>query len=99
MPNLVSSKKDLRRTGRRTAFNDRVRNRVKKAVKKFSEFVTKNDVAKAQESLVQATKVIDKASQKNIFKKDTSSRKISRLTKKLNKLISAQNVEATKESA
>lgn len=99
MPNLVSSKKDLRRTVRRSAFNDRIRARVKKAVKNFTTFISAKNVEKAQESLKQATKVIDKASQKNIFKKDTSSRKISRLNIKLNKLIAAQNVEATKESA
>lgn len=99
MANLASSKKDIRRTEKRTAFNDRIRARVKKAVKSFNTFVVEKNVEKAKEMLPRATKVIGKASQKKILKKEAASRKISRLTKKLNILITATNVETAKKGA
>ncbi len=71
MPNLASSKKDLRRTERRTAFNDRLKTRVKKAVKNFNTLLAQNNTEKAVAALQQATKVLGKAAQKNVFKKKT----------------------------
>lgn len=99
MPNLASSKKDIRRTKKKSAFNDRLRVRVKKAVKNFNTQIANNNVEKATEFLPNAIKVIDKAAQKKVIKKDNASRKISRLTKKLNKIITAANVETAKKSA
>lgn len=99
MANLASSKKDIRRSEKRTVFNDRIRARVKKAIKSFNTFVAEKNVEKAAEMLPRATKVLGKASQKKILKKETASRKISRLTKKLNNLITATNVETVKKSA
>jgi small subunit ribosomal protein S20 len=98
MPNLASSKKDLRRTERRTAFNDRLKTRVKKAVKNFNTLLAQNNTEKAVAALQQATKVLGKAAQKNVFKKKTSSRTISRLTKKLNKT-TANNVKTAQQGS
>lgn len=99
MPNLQSSKKDLRRTEKRTKYNDRIRNRVKRAIKTFNTHVVTGNIDKAKEALPKAVKVLGKAAQKKVFKKQNISRKISRLTKKLNNLITATNVETTKKSA
>ncbi|MCC7290324.1 30S ribosomal protein S20 [bacterium] len=99
MANLASSKKDIRRTQRRTLFNDRVRNRVKKSVKSFNTYIVANNVEKAKEALPKVAKVLGKASQRNILNKKSTGRTISRLTKKLNKLITAANVETAKKSA
>lgn len=98
MPNLLSSKKDLRRTKRRTQYNSRVRERLRKAVKRFNTLLTKSDTDNAIAALSRVTKLLGKASQKNVLKKKTSSRTVSRLTKKLNKT-TANNVKTAKKSS
>ena len=91
--------KDLRRTAKRNVFNDRIRNRVKKAIKKFNEFIKEENIDKAKEVLSNTMKVLDKSAAKKVTKKGNASRKISRLNKKLNKLITAKNVKASKKSS
>lgn len=98
MPNIVSSVKDLRRIKKRTVNNNRIRGRVKKTVKAFNEFVAQENIEKAKLYLPKAVKLLGKASQKKIIKKETASRKSSRLSKKLNKLITAANVKTAKKS-
>ncbi len=97
MPNLKTSIKDLRSTKRKTVYNDRLRKRVKKAEKTFKNNIEKKDSGKAEKSLKQAYKVLDKAAKKNVIKKGKASRKKSRLAIQLNKL-SIDNVKTTKKS-
>ena len=97
MPNLKTSIKDLRSTKRKTVYNDRLRKRVKKSTKKFQEYVNTEDKAKAEKSLKQVYKVLDKATKKHVIKKGKASRKKSRLAIQLNKL-SKNNVKTTKKS-
>lgn len=99
MANIVSAQKDIRRIKRRTVYNNRVRNRVKKATKAFEKYLSTGDVEKAKETLPKVFKVIGKSSKKNIIKKGTASRKYSRMSKKLNKLITASNVKNTDKSS
>lgn len=98
MPNLQTSIKDLRQTKKKTVYNDRLRNRVKKAVKRVNENIKLEDKAKAEKSLENAYKVLDKAAKKNVIKKGKASRKKSRLTNQVNKL-AQNNVKTTKKSA
>lgn len=98
MPNLKTSIKDLRQTGRKTVYNDRLRTRVKKAVKRVNDLVVKGEKAKAQKALVNASKVLDKAAKKNVIKDGKADRLKGRLTKKLNK-IAQNNVKAANKSA
>ncbi len=98
MPNLKTSIKDLRQNKRRAEFNKRVKNRTKKAVKNFDELLEKNEIEKAKDALKHTYKVLDKAAQKNIIKKNTASRKKSRLAQKLNKT-AQDNVKSSKKSA
>ena len=98
MPNLKTSIKDLRQTGRKTVYNDRLRTRVKKAVKGVNDLVVKGEKAKAQKALVNASKVLDKAAKKNVIKEGKASRKKSRLAIQINKL-AQDNVKTTKKSA
>lgn len=98
MPNLKTSIKDLRQTKRKTVFNDRLRNRLKKSVKRFESLVKLEKKDEAEKSLKQAYKVLDKAAKKNVIKKGRASRKKSRLANQLNKL-SANNVKTTAKSA
>ena len=57
MPNLKTSIKDLRSSKRKTVFNDRLRNRVKKSVKNIKDNVKAGEKDKALESLKNAYKV------------------------------------------
>ncbi len=98
MPNLKTSIKDLRQTKRRTLYNDRLRNRVKKSVKKFQDLVKAEEKDAAEKSLKQTFKVLDKAAKKNVIKKGKASRKKSRLAIQLNKL-SIDNVKTDQKSA
>lgn len=98
MPNLKTSIKDLRQTKRRTLYNDRLRSRVKKSVKKFQDLVKAEEKDAAEKSLKQTFKVLDKAAKKNVIKKGKASRKKSRLAIQLNKL-SIDNVKTDQKSA
>jgi len=98
MPNLQTSIKDLRQNKRRAEFNRRIRNRMKKAIKNFEDLLKENNTEKAQIALIQTYKILDKAAQKNVIKKNTASRKKSRLASKLNKL-AQDNVKSAKKGA
>ena len=98
MPNLQTSIKDLRQNKRRAEFNKRIRNRMKRAIKNFDELLKENNPEKAKAALVQTYKILDKAAQKNVIKKNTASRKKSRLASKLNKL-AQDNVKSAKKGA
>ena len=70
------------------------RTKVKTVVKKIDAAIDLEDsVEKAQEALRTAVPVIERAAVKGAFHKKTASRKISRLTKKVN------NFAKSKESA
>jgi small subunit ribosomal protein S20 len=100
MANLKTSIKDLRKNKRRSEFNKRIRNRTKKAVKNFETLVSAEEVdkKKAEDALQKAYKILDKAAQKKVIKKNTASRKKSRLATKLNKL-AQDNVKSSKKGA
>ncbi|MCD4756564.1 30S ribosomal protein S20 [bacterium] len=97
MPNLRTSIKDLRQTKKRTIFNDRLRNRVKKATKRFNTLVEEKKLDEATKALPQVNKVLDKAAKKHIIKKGNASRNKSRLAAKLNNL-AQENVKPSKKS-
>jgi len=98
MPNLKTSIKDLRSTKRKTVYNDRLRKRVKKSVKKFNDTLKNGDNGKAKEVLKNVYKVLDKAAKKNVINKGKASRKKSRLAVQLNKL-SKDNVKTTQKGS
>lgn len=98
MPNLKTSIKDLRQSKKKAEFNKRIKNRLKKSVKNFDSSIESKDEKKAKEALDHSYKILDKAAQKNIIKKNTASRKKSRLAKNLNKL-AQDNVKSAKKGA
>lgn len=98
MPNLKTSIKDLRKTKRRTVNNDRLRNRVKKSVKKFNDLIKQGEKDAAEKTLRHTFKVLDKAAKKNVINKGKASRKKSRLAVQLNKL-SIDNVKTNQKGA
>jgi small subunit ribosomal protein S20 len=98
MPNLPTSIKDLRQNKRRKIHNDRLRNRMKRAIKKQNSLVEKKEKEKAEKNIRNVYKVLDKATKKNVIKEGKADRVKSRLTKKLNEL-SQNNVKTAKKSA
>ncbi|MCR4955601.1 MAG: 30S ribosomal protein S20 [Lachnospiraceae bacterium] len=86
MANIKSAKKRILVAEKRQERNKAAKSKVKTFVKKVEAAVEANDKAAAQAALVEATSVIDKATKKGIYHKNTSARKISRLTKAVNKL-------------
>lgn len=99
MPNLQTSIKDLRQNKRKVVYNNRLRSRIKRAVKKFDTLIEKGEKKEAAKMLPQVYKVLDKAAKKGVIKKGNASRRISRFNKKLNNLTAKKNVKTAKKSA
>ena len=85
MPNIKSSKKDLRRSRRRAIRNADIRSGVKTAVKKARTAVA----AKAEEAVAAtrgAQQLLDRAATKGAVHKRSAARRKSRLAKALRKV-------------
>ncbi len=85
MPNKKSAKKELRKNIKRNAANKRISGRLKTLVKANLKKIQANDKS-VKDNLSQTIKAIDKATKKGIIKKNTASRKKSKLMKKINAL-------------
>ena len=79
MPITKSAKKSLRKNERKKQLNSMHKKRVKSLTKKVLSLAGQNKEEEAKKALSQAYKVIDKAAKKNVIKKNTASRKKSRL--------------------
>lgn len=88
MANTPSAKKAARKIERRTAVNKTRRTRMRSFLRRVEEAITGGDQSVAQEALKAAEPEIMRAAQKGILHKNTASRKISRLSKRV-KAISA----------
>lgn len=98
MPNLPTSIKDLRQNKRRKAHNDRLRNRMKKALKRQNTLVEEGKREEAEKNMKNVYKILDKTAKKNVITEGKADRIKSRLTKKLNEL-SQNNVKTAKKSS
>lgn len=78
MPNQQSAKKELRKAKKRAILN-KVRRET------YKEFLKKAEKTKAADMIKAAQQALDKAAKVGVIKKNTASRKLSRLMKKLNK--------------
>lgn len=79
MANHKSAEKRIRQTIKRTERNRYYRTRMKNIIRAVKEAVASKDLTKAQESLRIANKELHKFVSKGILKKNTASRKVSRL--------------------
>lgn len=79
MPILKGAKKALRASKRKKAYNDTRRAAVKDAAKKLKRLVAQGKGKEAQALLAQAYQALDKAAKTGVIKKNTASRKKSRL--------------------
>ena len=85
MPNKKSAKKELRKSVKRQAQNNLVKVKTKDLIKKTKKQIEAKDTA-VKKDFSQVVKAIDKMAKKGIIKKNTASRKKSRLQKKINKI-------------
>ncbi len=89
MPITTSAKKALRQNVRRNIMNTQRKKKMRNLIKKAKILVAQKKIEEAKKLLPQIYKALDKTAKKNIIKKNTASRKKSRLTKMLNKAAEA----------
>ncbi len=83
MPNIKSQIKRLRQSEKRRLRNKSIKSEVKTYIKKFEQALSAGDFEQAEKLFSLAQKKIDKAQSKGVYHKNTASRKISKLAKKL----------------
>ena len=86
MANHPSALKRQRQSEKRRARNKNTKSAIKKKVRTVRESVSGKDAPKAKEQLAGAIRAIDRAVARGAFHPRTASRKISRLTKLVNKV-------------
>ena len=86
MATHTSAIKRSRQAGKHRQRNTAVKSSIKTGVKTVLEAVKGKDQEAAKAALAETVPAIAKASAKRVFHKKTASRKISRLTKKVNAL-------------
>lgn len=83
MANTRSAKKMVRKIARRTEVNKARRSRVRSYVRKVEEAIASGDKTAAQAALKVAQPELMRAVTKGVMHKNTSSRKVSRLSKRV----------------
>ncbi|MBQ9767381.1 MAG: 30S ribosomal protein S20 [Lachnospiraceae bacterium] len=86
MANIKSAKKRISVIETKTLRNKMIKSKVKTLVKKVEAAVAANDKAAASAALSEAVVAIDKAAAKGVYHKNTAARKVSRITKAVNKI-------------
>lgn len=87
MPNTKSAAKAMRQSIRRKASNLTVKDNFKDAVKEVKKLIDLGKKSEAMEAMKKAMSKLDKAAKKHVIKKNTASRKKSRLTKAIAKIV------------
>ncbi len=85
MANKRSSKKDLRRTAKRTERNKGTRTALKTYVKKVRTAAVAGEATEVKTALTTALKMLDKAVQRGVIHKNQAARRKSRIAKAANK--------------
>jgi len=88
MANTKSAQKAVRKIARRTEVNKSRRSEMRTYVRRVEEALASKDAKVAAAALHEAEPLIARAAQKGILHKNTASRKIARLTKRVNALAS-----------
>tara|TARA_B110000438_G_C15766692_1_gene629944 strand:- start:26 stop:289 length:264 start_codon:yes stop_codon:yes gene_type:complete len=86
MPNTKSAIRRVRRVKLQTAVNRIRKSKYKSVIKKANELIDKKDKKALIKFLPELNSELMKASKTGIIKKNTSSRIVSRVTKKINKI-------------
>ncbi|MBQ6386858.1 MAG: 30S ribosomal protein S20 [Lachnospiraceae bacterium] len=86
MANIKSAKKRILTSAKRAERNKAAKSEVKTSVKKVLAAVEAGDKDAAKKALTDLQGVMGRATAKGIYKKNTNSRKISRMAKAVNKM-------------
>ena len=81
MPIKKAAKKALRQSLKRRARNIRKKEKMKELLKEFKNLLSNKEIEKAKSLLPQIYKSLDKAAKTGLIKKNTASRKKSRMAK------------------
>ncbi|HHX68117.1 MAG: 30S ribosomal protein S20 [Miniphocaeibacter sp.] len=84
MANIKSAIKRIDVTKRQTLENKARKSEIKTYIKKFEDAISSNDFDEAKSLLRVIDKKLKKATSKNVLHKNTASRQLSKLSKKLN---------------
>ncbi len=87
MANLSSSKKMVRKIEKRTARNRDQRSKMRTFIRRVDEAIASGDKGAAETALREAQPYIARAGRKGLMHKKTASRKVSRLSKKINAIV------------
>ncbi len=86
MANTASAKKATRKIERRTLINKSRRSRVRGFLRKVEEALASGDQQAAQAAFAAAQPELMRAASKGVFHRNTASRKVSRLAKRVKAL-------------
>ncbi len=84
MANIKSAKKRIGVTRKKTEVNKKRKSEIKTYIKNFDVALENGNIEEAQETLKIIDKKFKKAATKNIVHKNTASKKVSKLQRKLN---------------
>jgi small subunit ribosomal protein S20 len=86
MANTSSAKKATRKIARRTEVNKERRTRMRTYLRLVEEAIAAGDAKKAGEALAAAEPMIMRAAQNGVIHRNTASRKVARLAKRVRRL-------------
>lgn len=86
MANIKSAKKRIKVIETKTLRNKMIKSKIKTYIKKLEAAIAAGDKELATARLQETISEIDKATSKGVFHKNTSARKVSRLSKAVNKM-------------
>jgi len=90
MPKKASVLKRDRQNEKRRDLNRNVKSSMRTAIKKLTAAIEERDAEKAGQELKKVVPTIDKAASKGVIHKNTASRYVSRLTRKVDAITSNQ---------
>ena len=86
MANIKSAKKRILQTRKKTEFNRFIKSRVRTKIKKIFVLIKSKNKDEAKINFLSFESDVSKAMSKGVFKKNTASRLVSRLSKKVKNL-------------
>lgn len=86
MPVTKTTKRRPGQIERRTAVNSKRTLQMRKLIKEANTLISSNNVAEAEKMISQIYKAIDKAAKRGVIKKNSASRRKSRMMMKIGKL-------------
>jgi len=87
LANIKSAEKRIRTTKKKTSINRSRKSEIKTYIKKFDAALEEGNVDEARELLKIIDKKLKRAAHKNVIHKNAASRKLSKLTRKLNEAV------------